>query len=203
MKIICLVKDSPLMRYYVNRVHEHFGVYKVVKEESSPPDINPSIVSRIVQKTLKGQLVESSRDRLVDILSSNKRRRSEFNSKAQTARSKILGNKSDSFVPGLSFYSCYNINDLKVRNMLAEEQPDVILVQGTSIVKDITLPRNSLCINMHAGLSPYYRGGACTLWALMNWDPYNIGVTLHKLTESSDAGPIIAQKRVIPDESDS
>ena len=55
---------------------------------------------------------------------------------------------------------------------------------------------------MHAGLSLSYRGGASAAWALLNWDRCNIGVTLYQLTVRADAGPIIAQHRVIPSEDD-
>jgi methionyl-tRNA formyltransferase len=48
---------------------------------------------------------------------------------------------------------------------------------------------------LHWGLSPYYRGVFCTEWALINWDPYNIGVTIHRLSNIVDGGDILAQAR--------
>ena len=56
---------------------------------------------------------------------------------------------------------------------------------------------SDLALNLHWGLSPYYRGTHCTGWALINWDPYNIGVTIHKLTQRIDGGSILAQKRAV------
>ena len=78
---------------------------------------------------------------------------------------------------------------------LADEKFDVLLDHGTSIVKAPALDTSPLALNLHWGLSPYYRGVSCTGWALVNWDPYNIGVTIHKLAKEIDGGDIVAQKR--------
>ena len=59
-----------------------------------------------------------------------------------------------------------------------------------------------MALNLHRGLSPYYRGTYCTEMALVNWDPYNIGVTIHKLTRIIDGGSILAQERPIIENGD-
>ena len=74
--------------------------------------------------------------------------------------------------------------------------PDVLLIRGTSIVKKEVLDLTAVSLNVHAGLSPYYRGTHCTGWGLLNWDPYNIGSTLHYATRELDGGEIVSQRRV-------
>lgn len=65
------------------------------------------------------------------------------------------------------------------------------------------LPRSVLAIprygvvNIHCSMLPKYRGPAPVLWAIRNGDPH-LGVTIHRMTEEFDAGPIIAQQDGIP-----
>ncbi len=88
-----------------------------------------------------------------------------------------------------------DVNAPEVRQRLAEVRPDVVFDHGTGIVRDETLAASPLTLNIHWGLSPYYRGTHCTEWALINWDPYNLGVTLHRLTRQIDGGGVVAQAR--------
>lgn len=89
-----------------------------------------------------------------------------------------------------------NINSTEVVERLQHIKPDFILDHGTSIVKPKVLLLAKLALNLHWGLSPYYRGVMCTNQALLNWDINNIGVTIHKLSEKIDGGDILCQKRV-------
>ena len=51
-------------------------------------------------------------------------------------------------------------------------------------------------INMHTGLSPYYRGGPCAFWCLYNEELEYLGVTIHFLTAGIDSGDIILSRRM-------
>lgn len=186
------------MYYYVNTVHERFPVARIVEEKRRAcPRL--SLTERVTKKGTAG-VARAVLRRGKALLA-----RKEISLLEQERRrelGEILGVKAIGFPKGVQITAVEDINSLAVRDLLQEERPDVILVQGTSIVRDATLPEGVFNFNMHAGLSPYYRGGNCTGWALVNWDPYNIGVTLHRLTERADAGPIIVQGRVVPSESD-
>ena len=46
-------------------------------------------------------------------------------------------------------------------------------------------------INIHAGLSPYYRGSDCNFWALYDDNPHLVGATIHLLSKGLDNGPIL------------
>lgn len=54
--------------------------------------------------------------------------------------------------------------------------------------------------NLHPGLLPYGRGMYPVFWAL--WEGTPAGATLHELTASLDAGPIVEQREVAVLESD-
>lgn len=51
------------------------------------------------------------------------------------------------------------------------------------------------CLNVHASLLPKYRGAAPIQWALLNDEPQT-GVTIMKIDEGLDTGPILAQETV-------
>jgi folate-dependent phosphoribosylglycinamide formyltransferase PurN len=48
-------------------------------------------------------------------------------------------------------------------------------------------------INIHMGLSPFYRGSSCNFWAMFDNNPAYVGATLHLLTRGLDSGPILKQ----------
>jgi methionyl-tRNA formyltransferase len=96
----------------------------------------------------------------------------------------------------ISVYYTEDINSRDVLERINKIGIDLIVDHGTSIVKDHIIEKCELALNLHWGLSPYYRGTHCSEWALINWDPYNIGVTIHKLTKEIDGGSIFAQQRV-------
>lgn len=56
-------------------------------------------------------------------------------------------------------------------------------------------------INFHYGLLPQCRGPHPILWHLLNNDP-ECGVTVHKVDEGIDTGPIVMQERIPIDETD-
>lgn len=55
------------------------------------------------------------------------------------------------------------------------------------------LPRG--CINIHASLLPRYRGAAPIQWAIIHGE-HRTGLTVFRLTERMDAGPILVQRAV-------
>lgn len=72
--------------------------------------------------------------------------------------------------------------------------PDVIIVNGTSIISKRVLESTSATfINTHVGITPQYRGVHGGYWALRNKDPENFGVTVHKVDTGIDTGGIIYQ----------
>lgn len=64
----------------------------------------------------------------------------------------------------------------------------------------IQLPAKG-CINFHFGLLPQCRGPQPILWHLLNNDK-EAGVTVHKLDEGIDTGPIIMQEKIKIEEND-
>jgi folate-dependent phosphoribosylglycinamide formyltransferase PurN len=72
---------------------------------------------------------------------------------------------------------------------------DTLLLYGCGIVREPVLDRFERAINMHLGLSPYYRGHATNFWPLVNGEPECVGTTVHLATLDVDAGAILRQAR--------
>ena len=92
----------------------------------------------------------------------------------------------------------YPINfDRDILNKLKEIEPDLIIVMayGKILPKEILeLPKHG-CINIHVSILPRWRGAAPIEHALINGDN-ETGISIIKLEEELDAGPIISQSKI-------
>lgn len=85
------------------------------------------------------------------------------------------------------------INSEECAAILDEIKPDAILVYGTAVVRDHILRKaQSLCLNLHTGMSPDYRGTACTFWPVVESRLHLLGATIHECTSDIDGGQIFA-----------
>jgi phosphoribosylglycinamide formyltransferase 1 len=83
----------------------------------------------------------------------------------------------------------------EVARMIAT-RPDVVLVFGTGILRQPILSAfDGRILNIHRGLSPYYRGAGTNFWPLVNREPEYVGATIHYLDAGIDTGPILAHAR--------
>ena len=78
-----------------------------------------------------------------------------------------------------------------IRNLRADL---ILIIAGNQIIKKRVLDSTKYGVfNVHSSLLPDYRGLMPTFWVLKNKES-KTGVTLYKLTEGIDDGPIIASK---------
>ena len=70
---------------------------------------------------------------------------------------------------------------------------DYYVVFGSSYIKgwlaDFLVENNA--INIHMGLSPYYRGSSCNFWAVFDGNYGHVGATIHLLSKGLDNGNIL------------
>lgn len=79
---------------------------------------------------------------------------------------------------------------------LREAGVEAVVVYGTSLVKPPLLDAYpGRMVNMHLGLSPYYRGNATNFYPLVNNEPEYVGVTIHHIDAGIDSGDIIHHGR--------
>jgi folate-dependent phosphoribosylglycinamide formyltransferase PurN len=87
-------------------------------------------------------------------------------------------------------------NDPAEVALMMAAKPDVALVFGTGILREPFLSAfEGRIINIHLGLSPYYRGAGTNFWPLVNREPEFVGATIHYLDAGIDTGPILSHAR--------
>ena len=120
----------------------------------------------------------------------------EYFSKVMNAQKKLFGNLN-------TLKEKKNINLLNLKdgdlNKCSTEflsdflQSDIYIVFGSSYIKgelaDFLV--NNKALNIHMGVSPYYRGADCNFWALFDNNPHLVGATIHMLSKGLDSGPIL------------
>jgi folate-dependent phosphoribosylglycinamide formyltransferase PurN len=75
-------------------------------------------------------------------------------------------------------------------------EPGVVLVFGTGLLHQTLIDAfPGRILNIHLGLSPYYRGAGTNFWPLVNGEPEYCGATIHFLDAGVDSGPVIAHVR--------
>ncbi len=88
------------------------------------------------------------------------------------------------------------INDEMFVREITETNPDIIIAYGCSIIREPLLARFARrIINIHLGLSPYYRGSGTNYWPLVNGEPEFVGATFMYMDAGVDTGEIIHQIR--------
>ena len=70
---------------------------------------------------------------------------------------------------------------------------DIYIIFGTSFIKSklIDFLVEHKAINIHMGISPYYRGNDCNFWALYDDNPHLVGATIHYISKGLDSGPML------------
>ena len=95
------------------------------------------------------------------------------------------------------------INDDQVVDHLRSRAADLVLVNGTRIIRAPVLrATDAPIINTHVGITPHYRGVHGGYWSIWNNDRENFGVTLHCVDEGVDTGRILAKHKIAPEPTD-
>ena len=100
-------------------------------------------------------------------------------------------------------YPVTSVNDEATKKLLQQIQPGIVLVNGTRIIsKKILQCTNAVFINMHVGITPWYRGSHGGYWALYNNDIENFGTTIHLVDAGVDTGAVLKQAFIKPSAED-
>lgn len=70
---------------------------------------------------------------------------------------------------------------------------DAVILFGCSYIKgdlaEALIAKKA--VNIHMGISPFFRGNSCNFWALYDDHPEWVGATVHRLDKGLDSGPIL------------
>jgi len=87
-----------------------------------------------------------------------------------------------------------NINSPESIERIRQENSDAVIVMayGQILSADVLSAPKQGCINVHASLLPKYRGASPVQSALLNHEK-ETGISIMKMTEKMDAGPVFAR----------
>lgn len=86
------------------------------------------------------------------------------------------------------------LNSALVREKILEFKADIAVIFGVHLIREPVfsiLPNYK--INLHLGLSPWYRGSATLFWPFYFLKPQFAGLTLHNISNTPDSGDIFHQ----------
>ena len=112
------------------------------------------------------------------------------------AQTKMIGNSYvDSKNKNIKLFPLQSgdLNKCSLETLNDFLKSDIYLVFGSSYIKgDLVdfLVKNK-ALNIHMGVSPYYRGTDCNFWALYDENPHLVGATIHLLSKGLDSGPML------------
>ncbi len=83
-----------------------------------------------------------------------------------------------------------DLNKLNRQQLGKAMNSDIYIVFGASYIKGWLIDEliKSRAVNIHMGVSPYYRGSSCNFWALYDNRPNYVGATVHELSKGLDSG---------------
>ena len=176
---------TPIVYHFLE---EHMGVHGFIMEESvSKKEFLKKRIKKLGWLSVGGQL-------LFQLLVAKPLRR--LSQKRIEEIKKEYGLKDAALETGKA-QAVSSVNSEDCLRLLQELQPDLVIVHGTRIIsKKILQGINAPFINIHAGITPRYRGSHGAYWALANGDPAHCGVTVHFVDAGIDTGNILAQKKI-------
>jgi formyl transferase-like protein len=97
--------------------------------------------------------------------------------------------------PNVAHFAMAGFQSRACRDWIAAMDPDLGVVVGTPILRTelYSLPRLG-CINLHLGAAPEFRGSSPGFYELLE-GVAEVGVTVHRVTETLDGGNILLQER--------
>lgn len=96
--------------------------------------------------------------------------------------------------PGIERFEVPDLHASESLSIIEGLRPDLAVIAGTYILNEsvFALPQYG-SINLHSGKVPEFRGAAPAFWELYNGETA-VGVTIHRVVASLDAGPVLAQE---------
>jgi len=88
------------------------------------------------------------------------------------------------------------INEPGYVDEIVQSDPDLIVAYGCSLIREPLLSHfQGRLLNVHLGLSPYYRGTGTNFWPLVKGEPELVGATFMHMDQGVDTGAILHQIR--------
>lgn len=172
ISLVVLTSSEPRHNFFVHQLAERFDIKGIVIEQKPKPLERPTVKDK--------DLIERHTD-------SWRQKEKEYLSKYITLD-----------MPDVPTHTVDHsgANDEQEVAWIKGLDPDYIAIFGTSIIREqILVPFDKKVINIHLGISPYYRGFGGNFWPLVFNEPECVGFTIHLAVIAADAGALLYQGR--------
>jgi len=188
--LVLLAQDGTSTRVVYNYLRERFDVLRVVIEDSVPRRrLLAHRLERLGLRTVVGQVLFQLV--AMPVLT--------FVSRRRITEIKQFYGFDESPIDPVVMTRISSVNTDEARDLLRALAPRVVVINGTRIVSRETLRAVSApFLNVHAGITPMYRGVHGGYWALAHGQAGACGVTVHVVDEGVDTGPILGQELIKP-----
>lgn len=87
----------------------------------------------------------------------------------------------------------HDLNHLSNDQLAQALNSDIYIVFGATFIKSwlVDFLIENKALNIHMGVSPYYRGSSCNFWAAYHGRYHMIGATIHLLSKGLDSGSML------------
>jgi len=175
MRLVLCCGDQPRHHFYANTLAREFDVVGVIQQRRE---------ARLEFHDVGGPDAEANR--------------AHFDLRARKEQEYFLPLGAELRAPGARVLDVTrdSLNDPPSVELVRALEPDVVAVYGTHLLgREFIRACPPWLINLHGGLSPWYRGSATLLWPIYMMEPGYAGVTLHLIDERIDSGDILQHAR--------
>ena len=185
MKIILLASQNQSSNILYNSIAEDFEINNVIIEKS----INKITFLKVRYK--KVGLIRFI-DQILFLAILNKIL---FFFSRKKIQNLLIKNKLNSDeIPSSKIINVKSVNSKSTIDLINTINANLIIVSGTRILSPKLIKASKArIINIHAGITPNYRGVHGAYWAIINKDNSNLGVTIHFIDDGVDTGEVISQ----------
>jgi len=187
-RVAVLCRSNPWNRYAVSRLARDLDLVGVIVE---PDPGDPIITAEVADR--------DAVDRGAYSLPAEQRPWFPLDHARGTLLEMTFGSSWEAFyvepgTPVVPLETGESINSSRVEETVDRWAPDYVFVFGTSLVHERIYGKARRCaVNMHNGLSPYYRGSYTLWWPIYEERPEYIGGTIHLLSPQIDGGDVFFQ----------
>lgn len=196
MRTLVIVSRDKSDLFFANQLAASLNVVGIVVENQTPVRDRSSLVRKALKYVSTPGLFLRKVGEVVDRKFIEPRQPYNDPEKSLDFGPQGLALEVPESVPVIHTRGVNAINNAEYAAWIAERKPDVIAVCGASILREaiLTIPARGV-LNLHGGLSQFYRGLFTTDWAIHNREPECVGATVHFVSRGVDDGDVVLQGR--------
>lgn len=179
--IVIITSDQLRHRYFVNQLNACFPLSAVLVERIDYP--TPISATSEESEAWQSFFI----------------RRREFEQRTLGYGAKVSGKNN----PVTSRIPIGQLNHPKTLEIIQSFDPSLIIVFGSSLFGPEYLSQYpKQILNLHLGLSQYYRGSSCNFWPIHEGRPGRLGATVLRVGVGIDDGEVVIQETIELSEND-